>query len=284
MDTKSHTQKAIITGSCVITEMAIAGIFMENVKMEKQRTSLPYRTITTNILKQGLRGYHIGLYPWGILTGFGKGFVLGGSRSAIIKQCDKYNINKDTANLLSGFGAGLCQGIYMSPLNLARIRINQNLTKRTLLEPNLKLNWHEELKYSTNILYNSVKNEGIGVLTTGMHVMMLKRSIDWGTRFYFIEKALEHIVVNREPAIKDKLLASFIGATMSVSIAMPIDRLMPLIQQQKNSHTSVMNLLTARIKQEGIRTLFRGWTVRILQAGWHTTFVLFVADKVYTMI
>lgn len=280
-----HFTKAVIVGGCSIAEIVMAGIFMENVKMEKQRTSLSYRTITSNILKHGLKGYHAGLYPWGLITGFGKGFVLGGSYSAIIKQCNKYNIDKETANLLAGCGSGLCQGIFMSPSNLARIRINQYIIQRTLLNPEVKLNWYQETKYSTYILYNAVKYEGICVLTTGMYAMMLKRAIDWSTRFYFMDKTQQYIVNNdRKPTTLDTLLSSYISAILSVAVSMPIDRLIPIIQQTRNSNDTVMRILKNKIKNEGISTVFRGFTIRVLQTGWHMTFVLVIADKIYNII
>ena len=46
-------KKAAITGVAVITEMVTGGLFMENVKMEKQRTSLPYPVLMKRILSQG---------------------------------------------------------------------------------------------------------------------------------------------------------------------------------------------------------------------------------------
>ena len=52
----SSPLKAIISGGCVLTEMSLGGIFMENLKMEKQRTSLGYPVIARNLLGQGLKG------------------------------------------------------------------------------------------------------------------------------------------------------------------------------------------------------------------------------------
>lgn len=53
-------KKMIITGTAVVAEMASGGLFLENVKMEKQRTSLPYPTLMRQILSQGIKGFEAG--------------------------------------------------------------------------------------------------------------------------------------------------------------------------------------------------------------------------------
>eukprot|EP00121_Abeoforma_whisleri_P016621 Awhi_evm1s15242 len=65
-------KKAAITGVAVLLEMSSGGLFMENVKMEKQRTSEPYPKIIRNVLSQGVRGFEAGLWPWGVVLGLTK--------------------------------------------------------------------------------------------------------------------------------------------------------------------------------------------------------------------
>ena len=52
-------------------------LFMENIKMEKQRTNNSYYSIYKKFYKRGFNGYISGFFPWGILLAFGKGFIVG---------------------------------------------------------------------------------------------------------------------------------------------------------------------------------------------------------------
>ena len=88
--------KGFVSGGCIVAEMALGGIFMENLKMEKQRTSKPYYTLAKNTLKQGIRGFEAGLFPWGVTIGFTKGTVLGWSHSHIKNICYKNNVSPNT--------------------------------------------------------------------------------------------------------------------------------------------------------------------------------------------
>lgn len=270
--------KGLFTGISVISEMLLGGIFLENIKIEKQRTSLPYPIIYRNILKNGIYGFYAGFIPWGFALGFGKGFVLGSSKTKITNICKKYNIDNNYTNIISGFGAGAFQGMYNSPLALAKTRINKNMNTQII-----KLNFINHIKYSSSILNSSIKNEGFKVLLSGMPQMMLKRSLDWGTRFYFIDK-IQLYFKNNNDHLTDKhiIASSFIGGSLSVLLTMPIDRLLPVIQSN-TSNKNISCIIKNKIKDEGIITLFRGWRIRTLQTGWHTTFAIFIADKLYNL-
>lgn len=113
---RASGKHGLVTGFSVVLEMTSAGLFMENVKvcgpssaavpwdgaaerplvwfgsqsgrhvglscarppqMEKQRTSEPYPSIFRRVLRQGIRGYEAGLWPWGLTLGLTKGTVLG---------------------------------------------------------------------------------------------------------------------------------------------------------------------------------------------------------------
>ena len=62
--------KALITGPAVIAEMLTGGLFMENIKIEKQRTSHNYFVIMRRVMNQGLvEGFWAGFLPWGFTLG-----------------------------------------------------------------------------------------------------------------------------------------------------------------------------------------------------------------------
>ena len=125
--------KALITGPAVLLEMLTGGLFMENLKMEKQRTSHPYYTIARRTLNQGLRGFWAGFMPWGFTLGMAKGTVLGGARSGFLNLFSNHtSMTAGQADVASGFCAGGVQGIFMSPILLARTKVNQHLADRAI--------------------------------------------------------------------------------------------------------------------------------------------------------
>lgn len=124
--------------------------------MEKQRTNLPYSTLIGRVGRQGLAGFEAGLWPWGVVLGLTKGTVLGGAlvrsppppranwvelvRLSELRrltmaprgsQGTSQNLLRSagcsdrTTKVASGFMAGAVQGVFMSPILLARTRVNQ---------------------------------------------------------------------------------------------------------------------------------------------------------------
>lgn len=282
---QNSTVKALTTGVAVVGEMITGGLFLENVKMEKQRTSMPYKTIMSNLLKQGISGFEAGLWPWGLALGITKGIVLGGSKTQFDKLFAKTNYTKKQRDLASGFAAGAVQGLFMAPILLARTHVNQHLAEHALKFPNTKLSPLAEMKTSMTILSSLVQSNGYSALTKGMGTCIIKRALDWGTRFYFIDMLRTNISQNRALNDYDKLSTAFIGGALSVLVTTPIDRLLPLLQsRQTGSQQSLLSTVASKIKQEGITTMFRGGIMRTIHTGYHTMFAIYIADKLYSAL
>eukprot|EP00128_Syssomonas_multiformis_P008030 Colp12_sorted_trinity150504_noHs@27287 len=265
-------------------------LFLENVKMEKQRTSLPYPVLMKRILGQGIRGFEAGLVPWGVVLGLTKGTVLGGSKVEIQYWCQKAGLAKKNADLVSGFGAGAVQGVFMSPILLARTRVNQSLTERAAQAGVVKTTVFEEMKLSSTVLFDAVRKEGVMVLTSGMATCVFKRAMDWGTRFIFINMFRDYMKTYRNSQGQnlsefDKLNTAFFGGAASVLVTMPVDRLMPVLQSaNREAGASVLQIVRKKLATEGITTMWRGGLFRTIHTGYHTTFAIFVADKMYDLV
>jgi len=273
--------------------MVSGGLFLENAKMEKQRTSLPYPQIAGRLLKQGASGWLAGFWPWGCLLGATKGTVLGGSRAYLLKYCEHdLNMTRSHADLVSGFGAGAVQGVAMSPILLARTRVNQSITERATASGTGKINsgFLHEMMLSMKILNSAVREEGAGVIFKGMPTMVVKRSLDWGTRFLFIKiftedwKKFKGLQQDAKLSGAESLLISFFGGAASCAVTMPLDRMMPILQQAGKSNESMGKFLARKMKEEGLATMQRGFLFRALHSGYHTAFAVFVADKLYSLV
>lgn len=175
----------------------------------------------------------------------------------------------------------------MSPLLLARTRVNQALTER-VASGKVTTSLAQEIKLSSLVLTDIIKNEGVLALTQGMGTMVVKRAMDWGTRFVFINLIRSSILENKAEGEKlsdiDKLGSSFVGGALSVSITMPVDRLMPVLQAANTDKSNIIRYMREKVAKEGLTTLFRGWAMRTFHTGYHTTFAIFVADKIYELL
>lgn len=287
----NDNQKIILKGMCsgtsVLMEMGTLGLFLENVKLEKQRISRPYPIIARNLINQGLKGYWSGFVPWGVTLGFSKGFILGYSKKYFDDLYGK-KLSPYYANILAGISAGGVQGAFMSPLLLARTRVNQHMMERIKQNPSLKTTMFEEMKISSQILNHELKREGFKFIFTGMPMMIFKRCLDWGSRFFIMGIIRENLMkIKKTNKLNDfdKVLTAYFSGMLSVSFAQPVDRLMPLLQEKNNSGKNIglLGKIAHKIKTEGIVTMYRGWGIRSMQTGWHTMFAVVVTEKLFEM-
>eukprot|EP01083_Nonionella_stella_P273772 928969_1 len=283
---ESATIKGLITGTTVICEMLMGGLFLENLKMQKQLLAQPYPQVARTMLRAGLGGFWAGFWPWGFALGASKGIVLGSAKAFWQNVfLNHTNVSKDNIDLYSGILAGGCQGIVMGPTLLARTRVNEGLRLR--MESGIKSGGvMDEFTISMKILNTAIKTDGISTLTIGLPTMVLKRSLDWGCRFFFMGIVKENwrkMKSNPDEGLKgwERLLSTFIGSGSSVLILQPIDKLTPVIQADRGGK-SVMDILKVQIANKGYFACFwGGMGIRLVHIGWHTSWAIFVAQEIY---
>jgi hypothetical protein len=277
----SPAAKFMITGTTVVLEMASGGLFMENCKIEKQRTSQPYPTIMRTILKQGIRGFEAGLVPWGLILGFTKGAVLGSSNQIFKNKLGELGWSTRRRDITAGAMAGGVQGVFMSPLLLARTRINQAITEGAKETPPRMPTVGQQV----GVLSNMVKTEGVGSLTKGMPLFIVKRTYDWGTRFVFLGEMRRMMMARKAPGENlndwEKLFSAFMAGALATFMTVPVDRMAPVIQAAgSEAKDGILNYLRKKIAEEGVSTMFRGCVARTIHTGYHTCFAIFLADKI----
>jgi len=262
----------------------------ENVKIEKQRMNKPYPTIMRTWLRQGLSGFWLGFWPWGFTLAMTKGSVVGFSRAFFLNQFESSGLmTKKKADIASGFCAGMVQGVFMSPILLARTRVNQSMTERANAEGGkLKTGFVAEMRKSMHIMGIAMKEEGTGVIFKGMPTMVFKRALDWGTRFIFMRMFREKFAEMNGPGkpLSDmqRLTSAFCGGALSVAVTQPVDRMMPIIQQAGASGEGILPFMKRSIQEQGLATMQRGACMRIIHCGWHTAFAIFASNKIYDAI
>ena len=255
--------KSVNTGISNIFAMLSGTIFLENVKMEKQRTSKTYPIIVKNFLKNGFNGYLSGFYPYGALSGFLKGSSIGFSNAVLNKYVKTDNIYKK--KIILGIGTGICESLVMNPIMMSR-----TISNKMMIENQNKINLVQQQKLVMEYYKNSIKNNFFGFYYKGIFPLIMKRSVDWATRFYLIEKVENYYKKNitHTYTLKDKIACTFIGAALSMPITTPFDRFLPII------YDSGYKRAIEVFKKEGIKSLFTGGTVRILNIGLYTSYIM----------
>ncbi len=255
--------KTINTGISNICAMLSGTIFLENIKMEKQRTNNTYKQVIGKFYKNGINGYLSGFYPYGALSGFLKGSSIGFSNAILNKYIQIDDIYKK--KIILGIGTGISESLVMNPIMMSR-----TISNKMLSEQKNKINLVQQQKLVLEYYKNTIKNSGISFFYKGLMPLIMKRSVDWATRFYLIEKVENYYKKNISNTynLKDKVLCTFLGAILSMPITTPFDRFLPVI------YDSGYKKAVEIFKKEGIKSLYTGGTVRLLNIGIYTSFIM----------
>lgn len=270
-----HASKGMITGFAVIAEMCTGGLLMENMKMERQRTTMTYGTLFKRCCSHGMRGAVAGMWPWGLMGGFTKGSVLGASKSASLSLCNAVNVHGRNAQIASGFMAGAAQGAALAPLMLARNIVNEGITATG------SANGQTARRGAT--LSQVLREMRARGATTGVGTLAARRSLDWGARFAVVEALAPS--GDKNVSQTQRAAAAFVAGMMTSFVTTPIDRLVPLIQGgDMKGKRGITQLVQERVREEGFRTMFRGSLMRCMHTGYHTLWATVLADCIFKWV
>jgi hypothetical protein len=194
-------KKNLYMGLSSISAEFSGHLFLENIKMEKQRTNYSYNKIIPKFLS--VKGFWNGLYPWILIQSFGKGLIVSHTRSYLEP---KLKYNKNINNLCIGLSTGILEAGFLSPILSIRNQLNKNKTD--------KVNKKLIINYKT--------------IGKGFSGLVLKRSLDWSSRYILIDN-----VKKRSPFNND-IINVFLGSGLSTLISTPVDRILPLIYDKKS--------------------------------------------------
>ena len=241
MDTKNLFDKNIISNSINVGFFSIASeisghLFMDNVKMEKQRTNLSYRSI---IKKYGtIRGFCNGLFPWVAIQSFGKGSIVEVTKCLIEEKFKEKNYSDNNKNITLGLSIGVAESMFLTPLLIKRTENNKMFTENSKVK----------ISFSKKKVLKSFT------------VVTSKRCIDWTFRFIFID------FFKKYSSIDNIYFNTYMGAGFSTIISTPIDRLIPLINDDK--------IILKVLRQQGLGFFYKGFIFRFLSPAHYATFVL----------
>jgi len=213
---------------------------MDNIKMEKQRTNAKYKEIIKRFSTP--KGFWNGLYPWVTLQSFGKGCVVGITKH-IIEPNLTYSQNLN--NIILGLTIGLNESLIMTPIIIKRNEANKQLIEKTKVKINIT---------NKRLIQN-------------FSLLLSKRCLDWSFRFLFID------FFYNNSNIESHYFNIFFGSAFSTIISTPIDRLIPLV----NDNINIKHIL----KEQGILFFYKGFIFRFLSTGYYSLFVLLLPELIF---
>ena len=239
-----HIQRGIVSAIAAVSEQVFFGSFLDMLKLEKQRNiNNSYGKIGKTFLQQGgIRGLTLGLWPWGVIMYSGRGICFGygnGVSTEYLSQ-DKFNfLSEYNRKIVAGFMGGAFEGALTSPIVMMRTRV----AEAAMGAPKRGFDLMPALR--------------------AMPINSFKRGTDWALRsliYFYLKEDM------------DLMTSGFISGIIAGLITTPIDRLLPVIQQN-NPPKNIITWFKTSIKDKGFRTVFAGSGARILHCGWNTCFV-----------
>lgn len=117
----------------------------------------------------GFRGFYKGFWPFGFIQGCYKGLPVLFTQSEMKYRYALWGISPYYANTFAGVTAGVVQGAMVAPTQRLKSIIGTNPKAGAV---------------STQMITDTIAREGISTVFRGTGVMMARRGVDWGIRFY----------------------------------------------------------------------------------------------------
>ena len=158
-------------------------------------------------------------------------------------------------NYLKNFGAGVSAGIIESLF----------ITPFELIKTNLQTS---ENKNPIKVIQNTYNHKGIRGLYRGFSGVVIRQSINQGFNFSIYYKLRQLIIKeNEKPNILKIMLASLVSGSIGPIINNPFDVIRTRFQNPKYNYTSLIDSFKDIIKNEGVKTLWKGVELRLMRVG-----------------
>ena len=229
------------TGAAAILEITLLGNLMDMMKVEKQRNHhSSYPSILSKFSAGGFARANLhGLFPWGVAMYGTRGLVYGACYGGLSYSLKNTPLSEQNKKVIASIGGGLAEGAATTPMSLMRTRTAEAVVGGP----------------APRMDFSAVKRT--------LPLSAMKRGGDWGLRsliYHRLNKDYSHAT------------SAFSAGVISSIITIPIDRMLPLLQQN-NPPNRPLKWVVASIKERGMQAAFAGTGMRLLHAGWHTMFI-----------
>ena len=261
------------TSSCDVRIVRRGGgkIFFFVVKRLNQTHKLQQRDMWRQL---GVRGFYKGFWPFGFIQGCYKGLPVLFTQSEMKYRYALWGLSPYYANVLAGVTAGVVQGAMVAPTQRLKSIVGTNPKAGAV---------------STQIITDTIAREGMSTVFRGTGVMMARRGVDWGIRFYGKGIAERYFMRGKAPGEKltifENFATGFFGGAFS-AFNHPLDVWVANCQKHREGRDvnafQVLKDLNAEARANGfVKVWFRGVGMRVLHSAYHTAWMAGLGTVIY---
>jgi len=169
------------------------------------------------------------------------------------------NMNKTQMNFFAGMGAGIVEAaVWVTPTERLKVLAQKEVHSTTP-------------KYASLIggVRTVLAEQGVRGLFVGLGPTAVRQGSAQAIRFALYDEVKGLIVAkDKKPTAMQSLAAGMVTGTISALINQPIDTAKSKMQAQTkgdNKYTSTINCLTTCLKEDGIKSWYRGAAPRVLR-------------------
>ncbi|KAL6944972.1 hypothetical protein ACO0QE_002414 [Hanseniaspora vineae] len=173
--------------------------------------------------------------------------------------------------VLSGISAGVLESFLVTPFELVKIKLQ---------DPN------SAFKGPKDVISSILKSRGVIGMATGLEATMWRQSV-WNAGYFGSISHIKSLLPQVPAEEKGKTLfynfiAGTIGGTIGSTMNIPFDVVKSRIQLSGQGGSALSEIFKIAQK-EGVKTLFSGWTPKILRLGPGGGVLLVVFDQMMGM-
>jgi len=278
-------EKLIIGPMMVLMEMTTGGHTMEMLKIIRQAQNVSYAKAFNDLWKhEGFIGLYKGFLPWGALQ-MVKGVPVLFIQAEANHKLLSMGFGKKTSDISAGVLGGIGQGLFMTPTQRLKTIV---MTDPKYAGDSAPKTVSAALKATSTVIVDIVRRDGVGTLFKGLGPMMAKRGLDWGLRFWGVGFAKDVLTRNdpkRELSVLERLGIGFFGGAAS-TLTMPFDSWVANCQKATKAgvNKSSMDVAKEMWAAGRFEPFVRGWSMRLLHAGYHTMWMTTIGQMVFDAI
>jgi hypothetical protein len=260
-----------------VGEMMMGGHWFEMLKVQRQAGTYPsYFAAAKHMWGElGFAGFYKGFWPWGFAQGCYKGLPVLFTQGEVNRRLQEQGVPKQTASIAAGVTAGMVQGAMIAPTQRLKTIIGTNKSAGAV---------------STDLITHVIKTEGFMTVFKGTGVMVVRRGVDWGLRFYGKGLSDQFFLAQKGPGQPKKLTATesfmsgIFGGAFS-GINQPLDVWVANCQKHRSvplGASAVLAELVAESRVKGFfAVFFRGIEMRILHSSYHTAWMAGLGQYIF---
>jgi len=262
-------EKLIIGPLTTVGEMAMGGHWLEMLKVQRQAGTYPSYVAAARHMWQelGFLSFYKGFWPYGVFQGMYKGlpviFVQGEAKHKLVEA----GMDAKRAGVVAGVTAGMVQGAMVAPTQRLKTIVGTNLAAGAV---------------STDLIAKVVREEGFMTIFKGTTVMVVRRGVDWGLRFYakgLSDRFFLSLKADDQPkklTAAESFASGIFGGAFS-GINQPLDVWLANSQKHRDKPVSVFGAFGELVKESQTRGFFpvwyRGVGMRIIHSSYHTAWM-----------